>query len=167
MFTFDKYLIHKFSLFITLKLICPIAMFQMEDTTMVDIKEKMDTYCKVPSPNIFCQQYSNNPDKPLIAPQKYNKGDFNYSKNIAPMLPNKKYAYVSPYTNVLQNGSDPILTVILSQNSNHAQNCVVRKSPAALLDTDNNFFEELPNDSWVEENFLNESDLLGEFDTPI
>lgn len=137
------------------------------EPALMDIKEKMDTYCKVPSPDIFCQQFSNSPDKPSVVPQKFYKGDFNYSKNIAPISRNKKYAYVSPYTNVLQNGSDPILTVILSQNSNHNQNSVVRKSPTVLLDTDNNFFGELPNDSWVEEGFLNESDLLGEFDTPI
>ncbi|XP_077297759.1 uncharacterized protein LOC143919358 [Arctopsyche grandis] len=83
----------------------------------------------------------------------------------------KKNVYVSPYTNVLQNGSDPLLTVILSQNSSQNRNqydSCLRKSPSLLLDNENSLFEEISPANWsMEEDLLVDSDLLGEFNTSI
>lgn len=135
-------------------------MFQMNSELNMDMnfpkeeKGAFDGFCKAQlakPPDRYCQQFTTNPSS------------LSYS--------DKKHMYVSPYTNVLQNGSDPILTVILSQTSSQNQNqfdSCLRKSPSLLLDNENSLFEEISPANWsMEEDLLVDSDLLGEFDTSI
>lgn len=78
--------------------------------------------------------------------------------------------YMAAYSNVLQNGSDPILTVVFNQNSNKSGKIPLRKSSGSLiLDPDSSLFEEMSSDNWdmKEDSLLEEPDLLGEFDAPI